>query len=225
MKRVSIVVSMISLALPAFSQGIITFDNRVVGQVIFHVYGPNTANSFDDLGLIGNGSDDYQSGTTSWAFHNPIGLNGTGGQFGGATTFAQLIAAPGSDQPEGSLVPASPVTTFRTGAAAGFVAPATAILANVAPDSAVATVEMVAWDNRSGLYTDWFQARAAWLSGAILAGESGRYNVYQIGGSLNTNPNLIGFQSFSLYGTPEPSTVALIAIGATAILILRRRQF
>src|ERR1051325_10655139 len=40
----------------------------------------------------------------------------------GASSLAQLIGAPGYNQPESTLLPGSSVYTFRTGIAAGFVA-------------------------------------------------------------------------------------------------------
>jgi len=208
---------------PAFAQGTIVFNNRVTGQVVFHVYGPNTNNINYDSGQIGNGPNDYPSGTTDWSTYQQIGATGSGGELGAATTLAQLLAAPGSDQPEFSLIPASPITTFRTGAAAGFVASTMATLANVAPDAAAATVEMVVWDNSSGFYPTWALARDAWISGQTIAGVSGAYNVFQIGGTLNTPPNLIGFQSFNIHWSPlagpEPSSTALGAFGAGLVMI------
>src|ERR1035441_10768205 len=50
-----------------------------------------------------------------------IGANGTGGRYGTATTFAQLLAANGPNQPESSLVAMGQTTTFKTGASMGRV--------------------------------------------------------------------------------------------------------
>ncbi len=99
-----------------------------------------------------------------------------GGQYGGATTFAQLLGVNGADQPESSLVPAPPTTTFLTGSVAGFVSGTTSTFGNIPPNTPAATIEMVAWDNSSGLYPTWLQASAAWRAGLIAAGESGRWN-------------------------------------------------
>jgi len=132
----------ISCALSVFAQGTVLFNNRVVGTVVTHVYGPLDGNPPSNQ--HGNGPVDTPAGTVDW---NPYGSGLSGAGF-----LAQLLGAPGPNQPESSLVAASsPPTTFRTGAAAGFVAGTTATLANVSADAPVATLQMVAWDNRSGL--------------------------------------------------------------------------
>jgi hypothetical protein len=100
----------------------------------------------------------------------------------------------------------------------------TATLSGVALDASAASVEMVAWDNSSGNYPTWAQAKPAWLAGTIAAGESGIFNLANIGGTFNTPPNLVGLQSFNLYLVPEPSTFALAGLGAAALLIFRRRK-
>jgi hypothetical protein len=221
MKKLILTACAVTCAASVFAQGTVNFNNRVVGSVVTHIYAPNPLNV--NQGTIGNGSSDTSSGSTSWAGYTVIGAAGTSGQYGGATTFAQLLAAPGSNQAEGSLVPATPTTTFRTGAGGGFVAGVGATLGNVLPDAAVATLELVAWDN-SGLYPTWTQARLAWVNGTIAAGTSGELNVANIGGTFNTPPNLVGLQSFNLYFVPEPSTFALAGLGAAALLIFRRRK-
>jgi hypothetical protein len=123
-----------------------------------------------------------------------------------------------------------PVTTFRTGAAAGNVAAGTATFNNIPMDAPKATLEMVAWDNISGLYPTWTEASAAWQAGIIAAGTSGTWNQDNIGGVLNTPPFMINgadpsqhVQSFNLYFIPEPTTVAFVGLGAGALLIFRRR--
>lgn len=161
-----------------------------------------------------------------------IGANGTGGRWGAATTLAQLLGAPGSNASESSLIPAiNPASSFRTGTAAGGVAPTTATFNNIPPDAPVATFEMVVWDNSAGLYPTWTQASLAWSSGLIVAGRSLKFRVFNIGGSINTPPVLFpvggdttpGLQSFSL-GIPEPATAALASLAAATLLIFRRRK-
>jgi PEP-CTERM motif len=113
----------------------------------------------------------------------------------------------------------------RGTAAQGFIALITDSLGNVPNDSAAATLEVVAWDNSSGNYPTWTQASVAWAAGLIAAGKGGAFTVNNIGGSVNTPPNMPG-QSFNLYiqSIPEPSTFALAGLGAAALLIFRRRK-
>src|SRR5207237_6347761 len=129
-------------ALSVLGQGTVTFNNRVVGAggVVTHVYGANPGNP--STSQVGNGSTDSPAGATDWSAYTALS---------GANYFAQLLAANGANQAEASLVPATPTTTFRTGAAAGFVNPVTATLVGVPGDSPAATLEMVVWNNASGL--------------------------------------------------------------------------
>jgi hypothetical protein len=93
----------------------------------------------------------------------------------------------------------------------------TVTLANVAGDAAVATVQLRVWDTTSG---------ADWTS-ATVKGASALFDVNAIGGTLNPAPTLNGLRSFNLTGgavIPEPSTFALVGLGAAALLIFRRRK-
>ncbi len=91
-------------------------------------------------------------------------------------------------------------------------------------------MEMVAWDNSSGLYPTWSQAVIAWQAGLIAAGKSSLWNQDHFGGSQPA-PNLINTQdpsqhvvSFNLYFIPEPSTFALVGVGAAAALFHGRKR-
>ncbi len=220
MKKLILAAVATTCALSVFAQGTVVFNNRVAGTVVSHVYAGPAA-------FQGNGPGDTPAGTNTWGAGYV--LIGTTGGLTASTTFAQLLAAPGFGAAESSLVPALGVTTFRTGGGAGNVAGITATLGNVAPNASAATLEMVAWDNSSGLYPTWAQASVAWKNGLIAAGESGTWNQDAIGGTQPA-PNLINstdptqhVQSFSLV-VPEPTTAVLAGLGAAAMLIFRRRK-
>jgi hypothetical protein len=194
-------------AASALAQGEVWFANRVTGNLVTHIYAPSP---YDPMfHQIGNGSADTPAGTLDWSGFTLIGASGSNGQFGAATTLAQLLGAPGYNQPESSLLLAIPVTSFRTGAAAGNIFPAIATLENVDYYSP-ATVEMVAWDNSSGLYPTWTEASPAWASGLIAAGKSGTVNT-QTATPTAAAPPLVGLQSFNLFFIPEPSGLGLAA--------------
>lgn len=196
----------------ARGQGTVIFNNRITGTggLTTHVWSSSSTNP--GMAWVGLGSNDSPSGTTpfgSASATSMIGYGGSGGHYGYKTTFAQLLAAPGADQPESNLVPAGQTTTFRSGASVGGVAGIVATLGNVPKDAPVATVQMVAWDNSSGLYPTWTEAYTAWWNGFISAGKSVPFNVYNIGGDTNPAAALVGVQSFNLLypGIPRPQRV------------------
>jgi hypothetical protein len=220
MKKLTLITLALTCTAGAFAQGTVIFNNRVIGTVVTHVYGPRASSV--TASQIGNGPNDTVAGTTDWTGYTLIG---TTGGLGAATTFTTLLSANGANVPENLLLPVSQTTTFRTGGAAGNVTGITATLGNVPADAAAATVEMVAWDNSSGLYPTWAQASLAWSFGLIAAGNSGPLNVFAIGGTQNSAPSLVGLQSFNIHIiAPEPTSFSLIGLGAAAMLIFRRRK-
>lgn len=128
-------------------------------------------------------------------------LAGTGFQ-------AQLYAGPNA----GSLAAIGNPTGFLTGTGAGYFNGGTRTIDTVAP-GANAAIEVRAWDTSSG----------ATFAAASIKGSSPGLSI-ATGGS-GTPPslpaNLVGLQSFSL--VPEPSTLALGALGALALLFRRRK--
>lgn len=219
------------LSVPAAKgQGTVIFNNRILNaggvSQTTHIWGPSPTIV---ISLIGLGSNDSPSGTMPFGAATGmslIGAGGSGGHFGYATTFAQLLAAPGLNA-VGSLVPAAGVTTFRSGSGLGNVAAITATLNGVPLDAPFATVQIVAWDNFSGLYPTWNEAHVGWESGLIAAGVSARFNVSQIGGTQNPPPflnNMEPLTSFNLWLIPEPATLALAGLGAATLWIFRRRE-
>jgi len=115
------------------------------------------------------------------------------------------------------------VGTFRTGAGAGITA---ANLLSEAPNIAGGTPNVAyqfrAWDNAGGTVTSWAQVMAR---GGTLAG--GSSDIYVFGGPLGfqtiTPPDTTQIRSFQLTMVPEPSLIALGALGLGALLLRRRK--
>lgn len=210
MKKLILGACALTVAASVFAQGTVIFNNRVTGTLVTKVYGPSATDPA--FYQSGNAATDTPGGTTSWAGWTALS---------GAGYTAQLWAADGANQPESALQAATPTTTFRTGAGAGFLAGTTAVLTGVVADSPIATIELRVWDNRGGTITSWAQVLA---DPTVLRGVSPIFNLAKIGGQANTAPTLDGLVSFNIHAVPEPSTFALAGLGAAALLIFRRRK-
>lgn len=136
----------------------------------------------------------------------------------GTGFLAILYAGPAAN----ALAPIGATLSFRTGAGAGFFNTTGQDTSRAIPTvalGAVATIQVRAWDNSSGLYATWDAASAA----GAKVGQSAIFTVKTGGdGSPPALPaNLVGLTSFNL--VPEPATYALLALGAGALLLRRRK--
>jgi len=141
------------------------------------------------------------------------GVSGTGFS---AQLYAELTA--------GSFTAIGVPVAFRTGTAAGYVVSSQVAVPGFAAGTSL-NIQMKAWDNAGGTFAS-YEAATAGL-GAV--GSSGTVNVGPLGGVPAgggppiTDPNLTGLQGFALVPVPEPSTLALLAFGAAALLLRRRK--
>jgi hypothetical protein len=219
MKRLLIIVAVIISSFlgptnPVSGQGTVRFDNNIPGIVVTHVYQSWTIDP--PLERNGNGPNDYPPGNTDWSrWGDPVQGHGYS---------AQLWAAPSAGgvlQPESSLQPAEPTTTFQPAPVTGFVVPTTAVLRGVPAGAPAATIQLRAWDNKGGTVTTWEQATAM----GVPRGASPLFNVLDIGGGVNPPPALAGLVSFNLAYAPiipEPSCMTMVGVGLL-ILLARRR--
>lgn len=212
MKR-SIITGILLLGVAnVLAQGTINYNNRQ-SDVRAPVYGP--LGPGDTTAITGQSSIGIPAGTTDYG-GRPL--------LAGAGYFAQLWAGP-ANSPESSLAPVpGTLTTFRTGAFAGYFAPPPeAITIPGVPQGSVATLQLRVWDNLGGTVSDWATAEARWLNGLLAAGRSPLFQSLPLGGGIVLPPNLVGLQSFNIYYIPEPGTLALLGLGALGLMIFRRK--
>jgi len=151
----------------------------------------------------------------------PIFDVGGTAKLSGTGAWAQIYAGPAGVTDASKLVAVGSPVNFRTGAAAGYVQPpASDVTINGVNAGAVATLQVRAW---TGTATSFEAAKAAGAS----YGSSAIFQSAALGGDPGTgappltSPALVGLTSFSL--VPEPSTIALGALGAAALLLRRRK--
>lgn len=145
----------------------------------------------------------------------PVIISGT--QNGPGPTWSAGLYLQGAG---GSLTPLTPTTTFRDGSvnptAAKYVLNVDPVVVpGIAPGNP-ATVVMRAWLTSLGSFD------AAKASGGGF-GESVPLTIASLGGGLLVDSNLSGLQGFSVLPVPEPSVIALGVLGASALLLRRRK--
>ena len=199
MKRLLALALMGALALSAFGQGQVQFQNRDtaagIDAPIYGLFGRGLADGADPLyraALLG--------GSTS-------------GEPAAGFSRGTLSMTANPDNPDLTWV------GFRTGPAAGYL--------NVGSNAArlifdvnwggQALVQVVGW---YGNYNNYREA----LNGNAPVGFSAPLTVTLPAGPIDPNlTKLAGLQSFAI-GIPEPSTSALTGFGTAALWILRRRK-
>jgi hypothetical protein len=205
------------------AQGQFQWGNAGVGGVISPIYAPNPANPLEIR--TGNTATGTPAGTQTYA----------GALLGSAYTAAIYVGRTAADVMATENTPplvngTAPFRNSAAGAGTGRLATG-GFTANADNGLQIGTIpggtvgvnyELRAWDNRGGTVTSWTMVMAA--GGQIAAGTSG---ILVFGAALavppNTPPLTDGIRSFQLTQVPEPSLIALGALGLGALLLRRRK--
>jgi hypothetical protein len=222
MKKALATLAIASIAVSAFSQGQINFHNLIGGSgatsIRAPIFGPegNNPNSMDQRQgqpPLASGSP-FPVGTTTYTGDRLSGTGFTAELWAGAlgTADSALTAVPTGGR----------VSSFQSGNAAGyFTAGVTAVIDGVNIGQA-ARLQVRAWDNRGGTVTSW---AAVMANPTVLRGWSTAFDSLTLGGGTTTPPNMVGLTSFNLFvPVPEPSVIALGALGLGALLFRRFRK-
>lgn len=223
MKRFLSFTATLLCATSAFAQGTVFFNNKVGTILRAPFYGCDPVHPFEEK--HGNTADGIPAGTQVYG----------GAPLAGTGFTVQLWGKVGAGVPFDSLELLA-TTTFRTGAAAGFVN--TASLPGGSSDISVpnapltgtplnGTFQIRVWDNLGGSVTTWDQVIG---NPGVVRGFTEVVTAGPLGGTGTppaTSAILIGITSFELFSStciPEPSSVALALCSASAVFLLRRRR-
>jgi len=222
-------VALLAGAFMAHSQGTVSFVNYGSGNAYVYVSlksGSTTTPIGGATGGVGNNPSADVGDGNQWT----VALYGAAGAGDAASTLLPLLQEP--------VAPATvglPVTATLAGGAAANDPPQYAgtwytTEYGVVPSGTTggaATVQVYAWYNAGGTITSYAAAVAA---GNDPHGFSATANVTSLGGPEPTGPAataaaLPNVGNFSVTGVPEPSTIALGVMGASAFLLrLRKKQ-
>lgn len=177
------------------------------------IYGVDAANPTQIK--RGNTSAGLPAGTQTYGGAGLLGTGFTAAIYLGNDTASTMA----------NLMPVETAGTagFRTSSsAAGLLNQQTATDPSRAPGAAGVNYQIRAWDNKGGTVTSWAQVMA---SGGQVAGGSSDVYVFSgvLGGGAITPPFTDGIRSFQLTQVPEPSLIALGALGLGALLLRRRK--
>jgi len=208
----------VAIAVTAFGQGSITFNNGVPNSVVAPIFGPDPADSVRALSgnaaASGGAPAGFPAGTVVYA----------GAPLSGNNYFAQLwggIAGTPDDalQPLRSGAGADIILNFRTATGQlGLVKTvASAAVVNGVAAGEVARVQLRVWEARGG--ATWAEVMNN-SDTSVLRGVSQAFDL-----KLAANPvNPVGLVSFNIHAVPEPSVIALGVLGVGALLLFRRRK-
>jgi hypothetical protein len=222
MKKNLLVLAGLLTAVGAFAQGSIRFEDRVTGTSTAAVVAP--IYNVDPANPTATKTGNAQSAPTAPI---PVGTQIYGGAPLVGTGFTASIWARLAGT-QNAFVQAA-TTPFRATTSTtlfGFwTTPGTAVVLQGIPSDVASRAEIIirAWDNKGGTITTWAQAIDPANQDAF--GESLAFVAPdQLGGGTTLPPTLVGLQSFQLHTVPEPSVIALGALGAGCLLLLRRRK-
>ena len=214
MKKLLIVAALGLSAVAGYSQGQLNFNNFVgagTSPYAAPIYGINPANMGRQGQGQGSGNLSNPMGATDYTGH-PL-LTGTGftAQLWGGPDAANLAS------------PQAGTGTQRFSTVAGFggylASGVTATFPGHAAGTSI-TLQVRAWDNRGNTITSWAQVL---MDTTIPRGWSTTFQSPNLTVSPNPPPTTPGMTSFNLF-VPEPSVIALGALGLGALLLRRLRR-
>jgi hypothetical protein len=196
------------------AQGQLQWGNNIA-NCRARIYGPNPANPLEIR--TGNAANGIPTGTQTYAGTLLAGTGFTAGIYVGRTA-SEVMANNTTPQVLGMS------SAFGSGASAGLLPTGgfTAVADGIPGGTVGVNYQLRVWDNRMGTITSWAAVMAA---GGMIASGTSEILVFAgpLGGGSVTPPLTDGIRSFQLTAVPEPSLIALGALGLGALLLRRRK--
>jgi len=226
MKKTLLFSLSLAVAVGAFAQGTVNFNNNVTGSLKAPIYDIEPGNP--TVAKRGNTSGGVPAGVQTYG----------GALLAGTSYVAELWGAVGTSAAEGTLTRLNDTNgvplrlNFRTGTGAGILfttaTSGNAVVPNAPRDGSdqKGTFQVRAWNIAlSGPLATWADVMD---SATVPHGSSGVFspagNLGGTGTPPSLTPNLIGLTSFNLAVVPEPSAIALGVLGLGTLMFLRRRK-
>jgi len=213
-KSITGVVALLAGAFVAHSQGTVEFGNYATATYTYvslssggtkTLLGGSAANTGNPAADTGDGADWTVALYGNAAGSTPVQLSDSGGT---PVTATLEVGNPLTDTTPGtwysSQIGVVPGTTFA---------------------GQSATLQVYAWYNNGGTITSYAAAQGAGVPTGFSSTVTATTGGPSQSGGTPSLPSSYGFPAFSVSGVPEPSTIALGVMGASAFLMrLRKKQ-
>jgi hypothetical protein len=165
------------------------------------------------VGAMAQGQFSFGNNIAAAGINARVTDKATGAPVVGPNYVAQAyVKLAGAD--DSSYAPIATAVPFRTSAAgAGYIV--TQVLTTTFADKTAITVQMRAWDVTQG---------ASYAAAAVAGAKVGSSDPVNLNVTIapNTPPDMVGLAAFTVQPIPEPSTLALGALGIVGFLLRRR---
>lgn len=215
MKIPTLVAMVAGVCLSASAQGLLNFGNNLGASLFRAPIFYSEPDFYFPVSGQGSGSLFFPTGAVNYGGANL--LSGTGftlALYAGASSI--------SDPNQLSLVY---TTTFRTGAAAGFINTTSLAIPGVQPGK-TAKFQVRVWDNQGGTITSWYDfARFSVANNVSQVVSTGPLGGTDSDGTVfPINPDATGWTSFTIYVLPEPSVTRLLIVGGVGGALFFQRS-
>jgi len=197
MKKLIALAAVATMAWSSFGQGTVDFRNQssVLGTANDYLVRYQTTDARNGQPVVNDGTSLY----VAQLFYGPAGttdMNSLTAVAGTANFRATTTSLPGTWSGGSKTIPG-----FSLG------------------QSCVLQVRV--WD--SSLAADWAAATAVGYTGLRGASDMFAFNFFASSPPATTDDDMVNFRGFNIAAVPEPSTFALLGLGALGMLIFRRK--